>query len=276
MLVQASRRLGIKLRGDLSSLPPRFGRIPWDDFARGLEDLDEACDGDDERYRALAKAVAEAATEFQAMAALVVEPEGMFRLVLPLSAWAMPCVRYRAHYRPRRITVELELVPEARDCLACFRISKYSLAYTTTFLGLPPCEVEAKVEPRRGTYELFLPPSRTLAARGRRTAQRLHSHGLQLLEIMQDEFRSLSSNELAGRRVAAPPRWHLTPREDQVLEHLVEGLSNKQIASMLGCASRTVDVHVTHLLRKSGASGRAQLIASFWRTARQGPREPQD
>jgi DNA-binding NarL/FixJ family response regulator len=58
--------------------------------------------------------------------------------------------------------------------------------------------------------------------------------------------------------------WGLSPRELQTLRHLVAGASNKQIASELGCAARTVEVHVARVLRRAGVANRTALVASFW------------
>ncbi|HEU4346872.1 MAG TPA: LuxR C-terminal-related transcriptional regulator [Actinoplanes sp.] len=58
---------------------------------------------------------------------------------------------------------------------------------------------------------------------------------------------------LAGEPVKA-----LTAREREVLGCLAEGMSNKQIARALGISVRTVTVHVSNLLRKTGASSRTE------------------
>lgn len=57
-------------------------------------------------------------------------------------------------------------------------------------------------------------------------------------------------------RVAA-----LTPREREVLDHLVTGLSNKGIARLLGCSDATVKVHVKAILKKLDAANRAVVVA---------------
>jgi two-component system, NarL family, nitrate/nitrite response regulator NarL len=54
----------------------------------------------------------------------------------------------------------------------------------------------------------------------------------------------------------------LTAREGEVLGLLAEGMSNKQIARVLGISVRTVTVHVSNLLRKTGASSRTE--AALW------------
>ena len=53
----------------------------------------------------------------------------------------------------------------------------------------------------------------------------------------------------------------LTPRERQVLELLVAGLSNQQIADELHIGLTTVKTYVGSLYAKSGASSRVQLAA---------------
>lgn len=52
----------------------------------------------------------------------------------------------------------------------------------------------------------------------------------------------------------------LTSREQDVLEHLAAGLSNRQIASVLGISEHTVKFHVSAILGKLGVSSRAAAI----------------
>jgi two-component system nitrate/nitrite response regulator NarL len=54
------------------------------------------------------------------------------------------------------------------------------------------------------------------------------------------------------------PSQELTAREREVLGCLAEGMSNKQIARALGISVRTVTVHVSNLLRKTGAASRTE------------------
>jgi DNA-binding CsgD family transcriptional regulator/tetratricopeptide (TPR) repeat protein len=53
----------------------------------------------------------------------------------------------------------------------------------------------------------------------------------------------------------------LTPREAEVLDHLADGLTNEQIASVLVISPRTVDHHVSSLLAKLGAKTRGEAAA---------------
>jgi DNA-binding NarL/FixJ family response regulator len=59
----------------------------------------------------------------------------------------------------------------------------------------------------------------------------------------------------AGPRVT---RFHLTPREHQILALLSEGRSNRSIAEHLYLAEETVKGHVAAILRKLGVANRTQ------------------
>jgi two-component system nitrate/nitrite response regulator NarL len=58
--------------------------------------------------------------------------------------------------------------------------------------------------------------------------------------------------------LAGEPVKDLTAREREVLGLLAEGMSNKQIAGARGISVRTVTVHVSNLLRKTGAASRTE------------------
>jgi DNA-binding NarL/FixJ family response regulator len=59
----------------------------------------------------------------------------------------------------------------------------------------------------------------------------------------------------AARRV-----WGLSPGQLRVLEVLLTGASNKEIACALQCAEVTVENHLTSLYRRSGARSRTDLV----------------
>jgi two-component system nitrate/nitrite response regulator NarL len=58
---------------------------------------------------------------------------------------------------------------------------------------------------------------------------------------------------------------HLSPRESELLFHLVEGQSNKLIARELGITEATVKVHLKSVLRKIRVENRTQ--AAIWALA---------
>jgi FixJ family two-component response regulator len=52
----------------------------------------------------------------------------------------------------------------------------------------------------------------------------------------------------------------LTPREREVLGHVVSGKKNRQIADDLGLAEKTIKVHRAHLMVKLKAQSLAELV----------------
>ena len=58
------------------------------------------------------------------------------------------------------------------------------------------------------------------------------------------------------------PSLALTPRERQVLEHLVRGASTRVIATELAISPHTVRSHVQGLMRKLDAHGRAKAVTT--------------
>lgn len=53
----------------------------------------------------------------------------------------------------------------------------------------------------------------------------------------------------------------LTPREREILEHLVYGMSNADIATRLTISAETVQTHVRNLMAKLGASSRLHAVS---------------
>jgi FixJ family two-component response regulator len=52
----------------------------------------------------------------------------------------------------------------------------------------------------------------------------------------------------------------LTPREREVLEHVVTGKLNRQIAADLGTAEQTIKVHRAHVMQKIRVRSVAELV----------------
>jgi DNA-binding NarL/FixJ family response regulator len=60
-------------------------------------------------------------------------------------------------------------------------------------------------------------------------------------------------------------RLRLSPRQSQVLALIASGLSDKEVASRLGVAHRTVRTHVDRMLREHGLRSRTEAVAAWLR-----------
>lgn len=60
------------------------------------------------------------------------------------------------------------------------------------------------------------------------------------------------------------PSNNLSKRETELLELVLKGLDNRQIASKLYLSISTVKVHVHNILKKTGTNNRQELASLFW------------
>ena len=67
----------------------------------------------------------------------------------------------------------------------------------------------------------------------------------------------MTSIGLVTEKVTAP----LTNREIQILSHIANGSTNKQVANTLGISNQTIKNHVSSILRKLNANDRAHAVA---------------
>jgi DNA-binding NarL/FixJ family response regulator len=102
-------------------------------------------------------------------------------------------------------------------------------------------------------------------------------------EALQRAVRGIKSGDLAMSRSMAADLIHdmatgtrraasdvadsglaaLSGREYEVLRHLAEGLTDRNIAERLGISPRTVETHVGSILHKLGVRNRAQAAARY-------------
>jgi DNA-binding CsgD family transcriptional regulator len=116
------------------------------------------------------------------------------------------------------------------------------------WLAALPKRVAALTQPGGPDPELFRV---TMSTEGRR------GH---CLAVLRDTVANGGSDADAKLAVASR-RWGLTPRQSQVLKQLSQGLSNARIASQLGCAEATVEIHVSRIFERAGVQSRASLLA---------------
>jgi DNA-binding NarL/FixJ family response regulator len=78
----------------------------------------------------------------------------------------------------------------------------------------------------------------------------------QVSEIVLEGFLKTKSQHQQGERAGA----RMTPRELEIIRLLAEGKSNKEIATALGIAVRTVETHRARIMLKLGLHSLAELI----------------
>jgi DNA-binding CsgD family transcriptional regulator len=71
-----------------------------------------------------------------------------------------------------------------------------------------------------------------------------------------------------ARRVPNVPCSSLSPREREVVALILQLNTNKAIAAALGCSVKTVEYHVSNILRKTGVESRTELIVRILRGER--------
>jgi two-component system, NarL family, response regulator len=67
---------------------------------------------------------------------------------------------------------------------------------------------------------------------------------------------------VARALAARMPDSDLSSREQEVLRHLVDGMSNKEIANLLGITEATVKCHVSTILMRLNVSDRTQAVVT--------------
>jgi len=70
------------------------------------------------------------------------------------------------------------------------------------------------------------------------------------LDFLEAEKRELQKSKLKS----------LSPRENEIINLLVDGLSSKHIAQMLNISHKTVEIHRTHIRQKLGTESIAQIV----------------
>src|SRR5262245_26895635 len=104
------------------------------------------------------------------------------------------------------------------------------------------------VTPYRATHELLSIAPKTSAKRDRLV-------GL-IRQVGDDDIAEVIGQPIKN----ADPRQALTPREREVYELLIRGLTNREIAKLLFIEESTVKVHVHHIYDKLGVRSRFALM----------------
>ena len=137
---------------------------------------------------------------------------------------------------PETRIVMLTISDSSRDLVEAIRNG--AAGYVTK--DLSPDALQRAV---RGVRSGELPMSRTMAA-----------------ELVRYLARGTG---LGATRVEGDLLPGLSDRETEVLRHLAEGLTDREIAERLGISPRTVETHVGSILHKLGVRNRAQAATRY-------------
>jgi FixJ family two-component response regulator len=73
--------------------------------------------------------------------------------------------------------------------------------------------------------------------------------------------RSVEARQSRAKKSLARSRIDLlTPREFEVMQRIITGLLNKQIADQLGAAEKTIKIHRGRVMEKMGVTSVAELV----------------
>ena len=97
---------------------------------------------------------------------------------------------------------------------------------------------------------------------------RSNADGILLKEVSGEFLSAAIKDVMKGKRVLSPTveeclafeKPKLTSRECQVLEYIIEGLSNEKIATKLTLSSKTIENHRYNLMQKLGVRNVVELL----------------
>lgn len=163
--------------------------------------------------------------------------------------------RFRLEHQLRRDTVAGSALEHVLEALA-----------TPVFVLGPALRIEhvnaaGRQRLARARAELFEDLRRSVAA-----APDAPFEVSPLLEVASGYCIAIGRRELARGALAlarARDAWSLTPKQLRVLELVAAGRSNKEVASAMGNAEVTVELHMTRLFRASGTHSRTELLSKL-------------
>jgi DNA-binding CsgD family transcriptional regulator len=241
------------------------GFVAWDHFI-AQQDQARAWCGDDRRYVAACANFDRTFPEMKAFADEHIRAQAFCRFIFDaFDAPMFPDVRHEARELPDgSVELELWVAEHLCDSTSWMLGNVGALPVMTRLLGMPPAQMEASHGSHHGLFRLRFPPEAAARTGGATPAMR----------AMADLSTTLRANvQLAvseARGAPAAPRveqlarrWSLTARQAEVLALICKGRANKQIALDLQCAVRTVEIHVSDILRKAQVVSRAALVAAL-------------
>ncbi|HSW29749.1 MAG TPA: response regulator [Longimicrobiales bacterium] len=160
--------------------------------------------------------------------------------------------------------------PSARDFLAAYeRAVPGCLVLDLRMPGMSGTELQAELERQDATLPIIfltayadVPTAVGAVRAGAVDFLEKPVDGERLLKRVQDAL-GIDARSRALRSEAERARElldRLTPRESEVLDLVVAGLTNKAVAKILGISRRTVETHRARIMGKTGAASLPDLI----------------
>jgi DNA-binding NarL/FixJ family response regulator len=87
-----------------------------------------------------------------------------------------------------------------------------------------------------------------------------HYYGQSVAKIMYDVYLAKKGITPRKKLFSTKKEQALTPREIEIIQHLCEGYSAKEVGDKLNLSFRTIETHRNNILRKLGFNNIAELI----------------
>ena len=186
----------------------------------------------------------------------LLEVDGRFEIVAEASDGAAGLAAVRAH-RPD-VTLLDHRMPVAEGLAVLSRISELSRTILLTSDGSEDVVARALADGASGflTYGELRPEELVAAVTAVAEGRAWLSPGAASVAVRSLRSRAEAQ---AQRRI----RFGLTPRERELVELVVSGATNAQIAAHLVVSEKTVKNHLNHIYAKLGVATRAQAIARW-------------
>jgi two-component system response regulator FixJ len=86
-----------------------------------------------------------------------------------------------------------------------------------------------------------------------------------LLASIREAFSRVDGSKKHRNRVAELIKRHacLSDREQEIMQHVVAGMSNRNLAELLGISNRTIEVHRSRVMKKMGAKSLPDLVQKY-------------
>lgn len=80
---------------------------------------------------------------------------------------------------------------------------------------------------------------------------------LERLNVLKNTVESLSESNATESELIDSP---FTPKELEILQHVANGFTNREIASALSISPKTVEFHLSSIYKKSHATSRVEAV----------------